>query len=114
MGAALIAGAVASCAVAPPPAACFRPDAEWGAYRARAEAEGPNVTWIELTGAARTRALGTYNASPPASAFDPDLLGYFDNGQPFVVLAMIERGCVWFTATVPRVVVEPPGASHRI
>jgi hypothetical protein len=44
------------------------------------------------------------------------VLGYFDDGHPLlVVLAFVEKGCVWLTAPAPRhlVIGAPPPAETK-
>lgn len=84
---------LAGCAT--PERACFTPEWEWPAYKAKMERRG--ATWIELTEAERDRLLERMNREihPPTGA-QYDRIGYFKSPVDGVVIATyIVGNCLW-------------------
>lgn len=100
--ASLLIGCVAL-APDPEPSACFAPEWRAEAYRDAVLATTEGTRYDELTEAERLSFLRAYNNSRPPTGVLYERIGFFEHPHASsVMVAFIEKGCVWTTGVLPR------------
>lgn len=78
------------------------PAGTWSEFRARVGNVFPEAEAHDITGDAKTRIVAYYNATPPATAYEPDRVRYLTRPSTPIALIVLEKGgCVVATAQIP-------------
>ena len=83
------------------------PAGSWAEFKSKVAAVFPAAEAHMVTGAAKAKIIARYNATPPATAFEPDHVRYLTRPDNAIALIVLEKdGCVVATAQMPLILLR--------